>query len=281
MLSGGYLSKLVFLTVAIGRKSVRCAEDVKLVRFVGSKPEEHNQLIAFSREIGLLEDGEPFRLKESGKLVAETYSKTNSSKSPFRILLSLFIRAKLPPWAWRIPTGRLETVAALSSNVIDCFRAAGLLEEDPDDEIIRWWKEMESFIRSKMNEDKTETGFKGEILSIQHETARTGRKPKWVSFESNFAGYDLSSFASSQSDKIRLIEVKSSEKPSELATFFVSANEWDVASRHLDSYHFHLWLLSESPILADVPSKEIIQHIPQNQNYGKWQSVEIPFSLFF
>lgn len=279
MLSGGYLSKAVLLAVAVGNESVRCQTDLERLRFVRS--DEREELVALCRTIGLLAKGDNFRLCEIGKLVVESYSKSHSCEKPFRILLASYIQALNPPWAWRIPFGRTETLAILPANATDCFQAAGLLKAEPDAETIHWWYEMATFIRSKISDKRAKTGLKGEKLSIQYETTRTGRKPKWVSFESSFAGYDLLSTASSKSDEIRLIEVKSSEKPVDSATFFLSANEWNIASKRFDSYHFHLWSLSKSPILADVSAKEVAKHIPQNQNSGTWESVEIPFSVFF
>ncbi len=118
-------------------------------------------------------------------------------------------------------------------------------------------------------------------MSFQYETKRTRRRPKWVSFESNYAGYDLASTMSAACDEVRLIEVKASKQPLEAASFFVSENEWAVAASHPENYHFHLWILGEKPILADIPSQEVAPHIPQNRDSGLWKSVEIPFSIFF
>ena len=273
------MSKAVLFAIAVGNKTVHCIADMKWLRFV--EPEERDDLIAFSRTVGLLANYEPFCLGETGRQVTESYLKKRSCENPFRILLASFIRTKLPTWAWRIPSGRLETVNVLPVAVTDCFHAAGLLKSELDEETVHWWLEMASFIRGKLGDEKAETGIKGETLSIQYETARTGRKPQWVSFESNFAGYDLISVVSSGCDKQRLIEVKASTKPVESATFFVSANEWGVALTRLDSYYFHLWLLSNSPMLTIVSAKAIMPHIPQNRSLGIWQSVEIPFSVFF
>ena len=86
---------------------------------------------------------------------------------------------------------------------------------------------------------------------------------------------------SAECDEVRLIEVNASKQPLESASFFVSENEWSVAASHLESYHFHLWLLGDRPILVDIPSREIAPHIPQNRDAGLWKSVEIPFSIFF
>lgn len=279
MLSGGYLSKLTLLTVAVGSGRVRDRSGLSQIRLLASC--EHETLMRLAVDIGIIDPREPFQLSEVGKCIEEAYLKTRSSTVPFRKMLAEYIQRVLPPWSFRIPSGRMETVAILPEDVVSCFHAAGLLDAEPDEQVVGWWFAMAEFVRSKLGERKVETGCLGEGLSIQFETKRTGRKPKWVSFESNYAGYDLSSTVSAECQDVRLVEVKSSNRSVDAATFFVSENEWKVAASCCGDYHFHLWLLGERPILVDVPSQAIAPHIPQNHLAGLWKTVEIPFSVFF
>ncbi len=279
MLSGGYLSKLTLLTVAVGSGRVRDRSGLSQIRSLALC--EHETLMRLALDIGIIDPREPFQLSEFGRFIEEAYLKTRSSTVPFRKMLTEYIRRVLPPWSFRIPSGRMETVAILPADVVSCFQAAKLLDAEPDEQMVAWWFEMSEFVRGKLGERKVVTGYRGEVLSIQFETRRTGRKPKWVSFESNYAGYDLSSTVSAECQDVRLVEVKSSGRPVEAATFFVSENEWRVAASCRGDYHFHLWLLGEKPILADVPSQSIAPHIPQNHSAGLWKTVEIPFSAFF
>ena len=279
MFSGGYLSKLVLLTTAVGSGRVRDRDGLSQIRFI--LPCEHESLLRLGTDIGLFVNGESLRLSEFGRIVEMAYLETRSCKVPFRMIIAEYIRRVLPPWSLRFPAGRMETVATLPPDIVSCFHSAGLLDSDLDESIVHWWSAMAAFIRSKLGENKVETGYNGEMLSLQYETKRTGRRPKWISFESNYAGYDLASTMSAECDEVRLIEVKTSKQPLESASFFVSENEWSVAASHLESYHFHLWLLGDRPILVDIPSREIAPHIPQNRDAGLWKSVEIPFSIFF
>lgn len=79
----------------------------------------------------------------------------------------------------------------------------------------------------------------GERLTIEYETKRTGREPKWISVESNMDGYDVLSVISPMDKQLLSIEVTASK--SGLKEYFhLTPNEWMLAlktNRHL----FHLW----------------------------------------
>lgn len=278
MLTGGYLSKLVLLASAIADGAVCGVGDLARLRFV--RPEEYEFLCQLAKETGILDITEPFRLCGRGQQIVDVYATTGACVEPFRILLAEYIRNTLPLWAFRIPTGRAETTAALPGDVVNCFFSARLLDSHPDITAIHWWQDMSSFIRRKIGETKVETGTEGEQASLAFEEHRTGLRPKWVSFESNFAGYDILSVAGPDNPHPRPIEVKASRQSLEDATFFVSENEWNTALCHPDSYRFHLWMLGETPQLADVPASDVAPHIPANRQSGAWKSVEIPFRTF-
>lgn len=278
MLTGGYLSKLVLLASAIADGAVRGVGDLPRLRFV--RPEEYDFLFHLAKETGILDTTQPFQLCGRGQQIVDAYATRGTCAEPFRILLEEYIRNTLPPWAFRIPAGRAETIAALPGDIANCFLSARLLDSPPDKNAIHWWQDMASFIRRKIGETKVGTGTEGEEASMAFEQQRTGLRPKWVSFESNFAGYDILSVAGPDNLHPRPIEVKASRQPLADATFFVSENEWNTALCHLDSYRFHLWLLGETPRLADVPASIVAPYIPTNRQSGAWKSVEIPFRTF-
>ena len=73
------------------------------------------------------------------------------------------------------------------------------------------------------------------------------------------------------------IEVKTSNSTWEVASFYISKNEWSVA-KSSPNYVFHLWALIPKNKLYIV-SKDVVEtHIPSNNGEGTWESVEIPFS---
>ncbi len=278
MLTGGYLSKLVLLATAVGAGHVQYRADLPRIRFLGS--DEQEPLLKLAGQVGILENGDPFRLSESGKQIELAYLESRSCALPFRLILSEYIRRISPPWSFRIPAGRMELYAILPMDVANCFHSAGLMNSKPDDEIVNWWSDMATFIRAKIGEQHGETGRNGEILSLNYERVRTGIEPKWVSFESNFAGYDILSVDSSEERIPRRIEVKTSLLAVPNASFFVSENEWNTAMLNLDNYRFHLWSVPQAISLADISAREVEPHIPNNNSSGCWKSAEIPFSVF-
>jgi hypothetical protein len=72
------------------------------------------------------------------------------------------------------------------------------------------------------------------------------------------------------------IEVKTSNSTWEVASFYISKNEWSVAMTS-PNYMFHLWVLIPKSILYIVSVKTIAEHVPTNNGDGIWQSVEIPY----
>ena len=217
MITGGYLSKLVFLASAVEGGAVKEPEDLALLR--GVLPAERPRLLQLARELNIINTSIPLQLEATGRNVSRAFSETGSCEIPFQLLLSSYGRIKLPGWAFRTPAGRTETWTVLSSDEKKCFQAAGLLRNPPDEPIIRWWQNLATFIRSITEERNTETGAQGERLSLQYERSRTGQIPRWISFESNFAGYDILSVNSETDHTLRPIEVKSSSRPMESATF--------------------------------------------------------------
>ena len=278
MLTGGYLSKLVLLAAAVESGHVRKRSDLVMIRFLGA--EEQGPLLDLAAEVGLLESGEPFRLSESGKRIEMAYQETRNCALPFRMILSEYVRHVLPVWAYRIPAGRMELFAVLPPDVASCFHSSGLMDSSPDDTIVSWWSEMAKFIRLKVSDRREETGRDGEARSLCYERLRTGREPKWISFESNFAGYDILSVDSAEQGTPRRIEVKASFSSVSDASFLVTENEWNVAILNLDNYRFHLWSITRVVLLADIPAREVEPHIPKNNSLGCWKKAEIPFSAF-
>ena len=278
MLTGGYLSKLLMFAVAVDSRAVTCRCELSKLRYLLES--ERNTLLSLAQNVELIKKGEPFCLTDFGEKVALEYNQTNNYVMPFRRLLTSYIICNKPAWAFRIPAGRQETISILDDDTINCLRAAGLLYPIPDDSVIDWWNEISNFIRSVEQEKRIEIGYKGERATILYETSRTHRKPRWISFESNFAGYDILSVESVSDSRPRLIEVKSSCRGMREATFFISNNEWDVAQSQLDRYRFHLWLFSNKIYLADLPAREIYSHIPKNSAAGQWRNVEIPYEAF-
>ena len=120
MLSGGYLSKLVLLTTAVGSGRVRDRDGLSQIRFI--LPCEHESLLQLGIDTGLFVRGESLQLSEFGRIIEMAYLETRSCKEPFRMIIAEYIRRVLPPWSLRFPAGRMETVATLPPDIIVGFR---------------------------------------------------------------------------------------------------------------------------------------------------------------
>ena len=224
----------------------------------------------------VIQSGDLIVLSDHGKELLSTQEFGEQAK----IILSDYIYYVTPAWAKRIPYGRQEAFIFMIKDEQACFYEAGLMEENPEKTVIKWWDHISGLIRRSEDVRKTEIGRKGEYLTILYEQERTGVKPQWVSLESNLSGYDVISQHSSGNSSPLLIEVKSSEKNIESADFYISTTEWHTAC-NADNYMFYLWLiLGKEKQLAKVQPEQLLPYIPTNNKTGEWQSVRIPFASF-
>ena len=184
-----------------------------------------------------------------------------------------------PIWGYRIPYGRKEASLMMSKDESSCFFEAGLLSGVPDRRIISWWDELAAKFRVQSEERKNSIGRTGELLTIAYEEQRTGMKPRWISIDSNLAGYDIISRISDTEDAPLLIEVKSTEQSINYASFFISNNEWNTAVSSAN-YRFYLWLTDTQKKLAIISPQMIERYIPVNSDVGEWTSTKIPFNVF-
>lgn len=157
-------------------------------------------------------------------------------------MLADYVLYVAPIWTNRIPSGRREAVIFMSKDERACFIDAGLLSETPSINVVNWWDMIAGHIRAQAQQNKTDTGRSGESCTIEYERARTNTEPKWMSLDSNLVGYDVQSKISANSTEPLLIEVKTSKLSVDDADFYVTSNEWRVATTST-AYLFHLWSL--------------------------------------
>lgn len=199
-----------------------------------------------------------------------------SEEIKLRIQLHHLIEACRPTWMPLLTKGRSEALKYLPVDVVQCLREADLTGSYSDD-VILWWDRVGKFTRRTGKDEKIDVGRRGEKMSIKYERNRTHREPKWQGFESNLSGYDVLSIVDPRDTNILNIEVKTSNSTWDVASFFVSKNEWSVA-KSSPNYLFHLWSLVPKNNLYIIPVKVVEKHIPTNKGHGTWESVEIPFS---
>ena len=240
--------------------------------------------ISFAQKLGWLdvEEQEIFFTVQGEQVLAQFDGQTVSGKL-WRQILQEYIYTWKPIWINRIPYGRMEAYYFMTPDEKRCFEDAGLMEVNPQSEVIEWWDTIAEYVRSSRNLRLDKTGRVGERLTMEYERKRTGKEPNWISFESNLAGYDIISCKDADTpDEQLLIEVKSSEQLLSSATMVISRNEWETATtQHKNStYCFYLWLVGKQRMFASISTEDIEPHIPQEAGLGSWQSVEIPFTVF-
>jgi len=180
-----------------------------------------------------------------------------------------------PTWASILPKGRTEAKNFLPPEVLQCFKECGLFGELTDD-LIKFWDKLTLAYRNYTHQKLTEIGRAGEKLSFDYEKERTESQPLWQAVESNLAGFDLLSIVDKNNSQKLKIEVKATTSDLNYAKIHISKNEWNTAKASFN-YIFHLWHITSSPKIYTVSVDKIIEHIPLDNGFGDWESVEIPF----
>jgi hypothetical protein len=124
-----------------------------------------------------------------------------------RLQIMDFVVNVKPTWSSLLPKGRSETLQFLTSDARQCFNEAALTD-DYDEATIRFWDQIASLSRGRLNDVLLQIGRVGERLSFRYENDRTGRPPTWKSIESNLAGYDILSVVSMNGSEALKIEVR-------------------------------------------------------------------------
>lgn len=204
----------------------------------------------------------------------------NQTTEGIRHFVFQWVQLVQPFWIRFVPHGRERVKNALIRDQEQCFRVAGLLDMEPEEEVILWWDRLADYVRGETENEKMKRARFAERLSIELERKRLARlnidlAPKWVSLEDNSLGYDILSY-----DKIegrivnRLIEVKSTLGKSIVLT----RGEWNNAVTAPDKTLFHIWRLPEQTF-EEVSVSELSAHIPVDSGNGSWRNVEINLNL--
>ena len=237
-------------------------------------------LYNFSAKCGwVIESDSNLGLSERGSQLVAMYNKGLHSEMKCNMLMDYIIKAE-PIWSKRIPYGRREATIFMSKDEQSCFLDAGLLSENPNEKVVEWWDIAAHQIRILADQEKKDTGRAGEINTIKYEKARTETEPLWMSVDSNMAGYDVKSIVTKGDTDPLLIEVKATYQSLDVASFYISSNEWRVAQTSL-AYVFHLWsFCDDQKMLAVISPHEVLPYIPTNNLEGKWESARIPYACF-
>ena len=198
------------------------------------------------------------------------------TQSSLRRFVTKLVEYSDPFWLRYIPSGREKVREALSIDVSQCLREAGLFDPVPDVETIEWWDKQASSIRGIVNTEQMSRARHAERLSIEYELERLDnlgitKTPKWISLEDNTIGYDILSYDHWGSFIVsRLIEVKSTMSNS----IFISRNEWNNAATSVDKTVFHIWVLPREELI-ELTAAEMKAHVPNDNGDGLWQNVRV------
>jgi len=199
----------------------------------------------------------------------------------YRTCIEAVILHRQPIWAKIMTMGRQKFTSKLARDEQQCFREAGLLDDPPTVEIIKWWDRVTGQVRLAGEQVRLERARVAEKLSLDREVERLNvlgidRKPKWIAIEDNTAGYDVLSYDPGSTEPTnRLIEVKSTIASP--LRFILTRHEWEQACRFGSSYHFHIWnLQSQPPSLFERTVADVAPHIPTDNEKGTWKTAEIP-----
>lgn len=280
MLSHGHISKVIYFISYLYKGETGSLSELQILTL--SSQTDKLWLTKFCQTCKFIYYSHDGRivLSDRGIEIAEEYIHGENHELAFRQILHDFICETHPPWAYKIPAGREEAFSAMNDDERFCFVVAGLAYSPVTDDVVRWWDEVAAHFRSADENKLLETGRKGERLTLKYEMLRTGTTPKWISIDSNYAGYDILSVDSNKSQLKRMIEVKTTSNELSSAVFYVTPHEWETAETSLDKYYFYLWSIEETIKLAILSANQIKKHIPENRGSGQWTSIAIPFSVF-
>lgn len=195
--------------------------------------------------------------------------------------IRLLILRSRPTWARTIPLGRKKFTQKLTQDEVQCFSSAGLLDEMPEEKVVRWWDSIITHTRSFGDESRMIQAREAEKLTLRHELARLSdlgidKPPVWMAIEDNTVGYDILSYDKGETEPVtKVIEVKSTVASP--LRFYVSRNEWNTCCKTGKAYLFHIWDMRNGR-LYERSGQDIEPHIPKDSGEGLWSTVEIKLS---
>jgi Domain of unknown function (DUF3883) len=203
-----------------------------------------------------------------------------------RLAIASIVVTMRPEWAKRVYLGRarfLSEIEHVDAEVRRCFNQAGLFVENPPQDVILWWDELNHQMRGIFNFDNSMQGRAAELESLKIERQKLkdmgiDATPKWQSIDDNTLGYDILSYRASGGEfpSNLLIEVKSSRQNPPVA--IISRNECKKAEEAKDRYLFHVWHVKDGkPFkLYEWSYDMVAEHVPKDNGQGKWTDVAIP-----
>lgn len=202
----------------------------------------------------------------------------------YRACITTVVTRYQPAWARAMSQGRERFANSLTSDMAAVFTAAGIADEPAPPDFVDWWDGLSGAVRLERDLNKMLQARAAERLTMEMEEQKLEElglsdKPKWIGLDDNFAGYDVLSFEMKDNKKLPLmIEVKSTVQSP--LRFILTRNEWDTALDVGERYIFHVWdMAPDTPRLYPLTVNEVMPHVPQDGDAGKWTAVQIPLKI--
>jgi len=197
---------------------------------------------------------------------------TLSGSHFYRSILTELVSELAPGWAQYAHLGAAHVIERLTTDERQLFRYAEL--DFPNHESIIWWDSIASLSRKSQNDILLDYGRLAERWCFEYEQAVSEfpKEVRWVSFDTNLAGYDIFSNRKNRNDVVEdvYIEVKYVGSKSE---FFLSRHEWDVALQLGESWELRAFR-SDSDF-TPYKASDLSSSIPIDCGYGSWITVKI------
>ena len=104
--------------------------------------------ISFAQKLGWLNvEKQEVSFTKKGEYILTQFDGRNVSGELWRKILQEYIYTWKPIWINRIPYGRREAYYFMSPDEKRCFENAGLMETDPQSEIVEWWDTIAEHVR--------------------------------------------------------------------------------------------------------------------------------------
>ena len=196
-----------------------------------------------------------------------------------QLLILDFIKETQPHWVHILRGEKIFALQYIPEGVRQVIQECGLAD-DANESTTAFWNEVKNYVSNDDASRTGEIGHKGERLTIRYEKDRTGVDPLWTAMEDSKAGYDVGSVVSSSDLSLLRIEAKATIVQMSDAIFYISENEWKVATQD-GAHRFYLWLIRKSEtMLARLDVGDIRSSIPENRGFGAWKKVGIPYKQF-
>lgn len=227
--------------------------------------------LAASTGISIHNYDEAFKIYSLGISVSDPI---NTEKSLREILAGLVTEFDYP-WKSNIKLGRIYVINSLSIDETQVFRNAGLINENFDLEVVKWWDSMAMQFPSEDLDysfrEWEHRSFVKEVISLENENCPY--RPRWLSVQDNNVGYDILTYRKlGEVWCEHFLEVKSSSTG--LTRFFISANEGRKIAEQRSKYTVHFWNTNTEQ-LTEFDGDFLANQLPINQGLGTWERVKI------